>query len=650
MLQILAVSIENFRGIRSAEVRFNGHALLVGPNNAAKTTVLEALDLALGPDRARGPDAIDEHDFFRGSYYDLQLTPEDEERTEDVQEDPEHPEIQVLVVLGHLSPEARIRFRDHLEPWDHDEFRPLEPDEVEERDLAGADFVLRVGFRGWYDPEEDDFDTESFFLSPENPTGERARLGRRSKQAIGFLYLRSIRTARRAATMERGSLLETLLREKTTGTQLWEALLQGLGSTAQVLEGNEQVRSALDDIQSSITELVPLSTEDIGSGLRVSRLTRRHLRDTLTYFLASRESRHLLPFDKLGSGTSNVLVFALLAAIAKAKPNAIFAMEEPEISLAPHTQRAIVDRLRRTASQAIVTSHSPYVAELFLPDDLLVVRRDSEGVVTSATASAGDKIKEKALRNDFRTRFAEGMLARSVILVEGVTELWALPAAVEVLASADGTTFHSFDLDGAVFIPAQGSGEIPAVAQYFKRLGIAAHAFCDELEEEEAQAVEEAVDSMYSIPFASLEALMAAELPIGTLRGLVRACEDWSRYPRHLAPLADAASDDEWRERCREILELRKADGWAGRFLSGCAPGELPRSVVAGIARLRMAIDQPLLPATDPLAEIFRAAAPETVAEPEEEEEDVKGDDQAVRDETAETPEDTKSGTDERSP
>lgn len=131
------------------------------------------------------------------------------------------------------------------------------------------EFVLRDGFRGWYDPEEDDFATSSYFLSPERSTGDLDTFGRRSKQAVGFLYLRSVRTARRAATLERGSLLETLLRERTAGTRLWESLLRALRTASDVFDGNDQAREALDEIQESISKLIPLPTEATGSGVSV---------------------------------------------------------------------------------------------------------------------------------------------------------------------------------------------------------------------------------------------------------------------------------------------------------------------------------------------------------------------------------------------
>lgn len=50
-MRVTRLSIENFRGIAKAELYFSGHTLLIGGNNVGKSTICEALDLVLGPDR-----------------------------------------------------------------------------------------------------------------------------------------------------------------------------------------------------------------------------------------------------------------------------------------------------------------------------------------------------------------------------------------------------------------------------------------------------------------------------------------------------------------------------------------------------------------------------------------------------------------------
>ena len=50
-MRVSRLSIETFRGITKAELHFTSHTLLIGGNNVGKSTICEALDLVLGPDR-----------------------------------------------------------------------------------------------------------------------------------------------------------------------------------------------------------------------------------------------------------------------------------------------------------------------------------------------------------------------------------------------------------------------------------------------------------------------------------------------------------------------------------------------------------------------------------------------------------------------
>src|SRR5438876_1709932 len=67
-MRVCRISIKNFRGIKSAIVLLPKHGVLIGDNNTGKTTVLEALDLALGPDRLNRQPPVDEHDFYQSAY------------------------------------------------------------------------------------------------------------------------------------------------------------------------------------------------------------------------------------------------------------------------------------------------------------------------------------------------------------------------------------------------------------------------------------------------------------------------------------------------------------------------------------------------------------------------------------------------------
>src|SRR5215475_5500290 len=60
-MHVVRLHISGFRGVRSADVGLGRHAVLAGPNNSGKTTIIEALALLLGRDRLAR--RLTEHDF-----------------------------------------------------------------------------------------------------------------------------------------------------------------------------------------------------------------------------------------------------------------------------------------------------------------------------------------------------------------------------------------------------------------------------------------------------------------------------------------------------------------------------------------------------------------------------------------------------------
>lgn len=57
-MKVVRLKITNFRSIKSAELHFDGHCLIVGPNNVGKSTICEALDLVLGPAYRNGLESV----------------------------------------------------------------------------------------------------------------------------------------------------------------------------------------------------------------------------------------------------------------------------------------------------------------------------------------------------------------------------------------------------------------------------------------------------------------------------------------------------------------------------------------------------------------------------------------------------------------
>src|SRR3546814_12913267 len=109
-MKIYSVDIKNFRGIRSATLNLPDHAVLIGDNNTGKSTVLEAIDLALGPDRLNRRPPVDEHDFFQGAY--LAVIPNDAPEGTPL---PEAPQIAIEVTITNLSAEQQASFGGQVE-------------------------------------------------------------------------------------------------------------------------------------------------------------------------------------------------------------------------------------------------------------------------------------------------------------------------------------------------------------------------------------------------------------------------------------------------------------------------------------------------------------------------------------------------------
>jgi len=339
-MRIARLKIQNFRGIESGELVFPRHCVLVGDNNSGKSTILEAIDLVLGPERLAKRPPIDEHDFFVGNYID---------------ENGAAVEIQIEATVIDLSEEQTRHFRDHIEWWLDSTASLLDGPPPEGTDAPNVVPALRVGFSGKYDSEEDDFFGSTYFLSPQTEDGVRVPFNTRDKRLCGFLFLRTLRTGSRALSLERGSLLDVILRLQEKRLKMWEDVLSELRQIAVAANPELGISSTLAEVQAALKTIVPADWAT-DPHIRVSDLTRENLRHTLTVFMGTGAhttdgSEYAAPFNHQGTGTINTLVLALLSMIAELKQNVIFAVEEPEIALPPHTQKRIVDSVRLKSAQ-----------------------------------------------------------------------------------------------------------------------------------------------------------------------------------------------------------------------------------------------------------------------------------------------------------
>lgn len=569
-MRVSRLSIENFRGIAKAELHFKGHTLLVGGNNVGKSTICEALDLVLGPDRLNRTPPVEEFDFRNASY---------------LAADGETPiPIRIEAVLTDLTEDIRNMCAASLEFWHKAQHRLLGEGEVELVDHPDVEPCLRLVTSARYDIEEDQFVARTTYgRANEEPGEEPKPIPIRVKRAIGFLYLRTIRTGSRALSLERGTLLDNILRMKEARKGMWESIRTRLASLDPPIdEDATELGPILDEIESRLAEYIAPSSEGRSTRLFVSQLTREHLRKTIAFFLTMGQGESAVPFQQAGTGTLNTLVLALLTFIADLKKdNVIFAMEEPEIALPPHTQRRIANYLLEETSQCFVTSHSPYVIERFEPDGIVKLSRNEAGELVGLPIKLPAGMKAKNYRQNFRRAIAEAMLGQGVIVGEGVTERDALLVVAQRMEAADQDRFP-LDVAGIAVISADGDGNLEKLGAFFKEIGVPAFALFDRKNRTDDDIV--ALEGLYvvarQIAQKGAETLMAAETPLDRQWLYLDALRAEDTEGRFGIPAVRPA-DDTLRALTISTLKGLKGEGGAARLLELCDTHELPPTIVA---------------------------------------------------------------------
>lgn len=583
-MRIQILDIKNFRGIASGHVVFRKHSLLVGGNNIGKSTVCEALELVLGPERIYHRPIIDEHDFYCGSYQ---------------RDDGSSLEIVIRVVLTDLNHKQQLRFCQHLRRWDKGQLKFVdeEADGISHADGPNVDWALAVVFIGRYDPEEDDFIGDTFFDHPmDDPDSlndeEKASLGqgrsiftRAHKRDCGFIYLRALRTGSRALSLQRGSLLDTILRLGEQGSaNMWPAALRSLKELDPAIGEKSQLGSIRAQLQERLGRFINLASEGDQTSFYASDLTRDNLREVVKLFVATWPSNYPVPFSRQGTGSVNLLVFALLTMIAdlKEENSAIFVMEEPEIALPPHIQRRVVKYVLQEMGQSIVTSHSPYIIEQYKAENVVVLGRDDKSCFGGKPIDRS-LIKQKNYRAQ-RRQFAESILSRAVFVVEGATEVVAINAASTALERFHAGYSH-IDLSGVSLFDAGGDQEVPKYGPIFKALGKPVFGMRDKPNQTDQRGQDniDAYDEFWESPELGVERILVDEVPESVLHGFLKEVKLRPDYPANCEYDASMVGE-KLKTLAQKVLKARKGDShghsYAAILIEQCqSENELPRFI-----------------------------------------------------------------------
>jgi putative ATP-dependent endonuclease of OLD family len=520
---IKQVTIENFRGWRGPVAWLPGeHDVLVGPNNGGKSALLRAVDIALNPHRNSYRDLMERHDFF-----DL---------------DTSKP-IEFTIILADLDDEDRDVFEPFLEGQrsapaeggEHEEFGPADsPDE----EFDQGDLVLRIGFRA-----ELDQPAASFFMRPDSG---RPRVTQEHKLRIGWYFAPADLDPFKELAFYSNSIFAKLFEQVDLSAEL-DTIRQGIESARGDLMDHEHVATTRERLERTVRDLGLVAGEQ-ALDFAVLDMSDRRVLQSLQLVARGARSGHHLPLRSHGRGVLRVLLLASVLQHARVRQtNLILGIEEPEQNLEPINQRLIARALlfspESGAAQTIVSTHSPAIASTVPLKDISLVREFCGGPEVRPLRDV-QPAEHKFYERHARGAMIDGLYANAVLLVEGPTELGALPALWAKQFPGEGLDERRIEV-----IECESVDKITPFARFFSSLRIPVAVICD-CDSDKTQQREAIIPAGASLlahwsKHTDLEGVIAAEADIGALTAAMEEIRaELAPWEEHRATLTECVRQE----------------------------------------------------------------------------------------------------------
>jgi predicted ATPase len=405
-MRIQRVEISNFRSLINFDLQLEGRsALIIGENAGGKTSLLTAIARALGRDQS----------FSSADFADLQQP------------------ITANVTLTDLNDDQKGTFGNYA-------------------DFGRGEATLQVGIRAVWNFMAEQAETEHGY--PRHP-GARSR--RDEREALPVQWLSS---ARDAGRMLQFGVARNLMSQVLEGLPLQVALDEAVKAIqdASGSLGREQV---LDGLLTSARNALATMLPDVGETAFSMGLSGVTPRDLLRQFeLVVEYLGGPVSVSRQSSGLSQLAIFVFAMRLAALDQGTILLIDEPEISLHPQSQRALMRALRSLGTQVLVATHSANLLDRADPRSVVRLRRTIAGVESVAPRGLTDD-EARRLSRFTSTQTAEAFFARSVVLVEGMSDQLALEALAERME-------RNLDAEGVAIVPMGGA---KAVGRHIELFG-----------------------------------------------------------------------------------------------------------------------------------------------------------------------------------
>lgn len=170
------------------------------------------------------------------------------------------------------------------------------------------------------------------------------------------------------------------------------------------------------------------------------------------------------------SATAPALSFAdaIERCCARGAHGLVLLIEEPELYLRPQAQRYLYRLLREFAAagnQVIYSTHSPAFLNVARLDELVFVERSEETGTSVIQPQPVGADEEFRVLTEFDAERSELFLARTAVLVEGMTEKLVLPFVFQALG-------HDPDREAISIVECGGKPNIPLFARICRAVGV----------------------------------------------------------------------------------------------------------------------------------------------------------------------------------
>ena len=339
------VRISGFRGIKSLEITLPRIAVLIGTNNSGKTSILKALQLALG-DYSR---YLSEEDFYIGA---------DEKRAQEILVD-------VRIVPTDENGERTGLFNDE---W---------AEEFGDKIKAEANGNQYVALRSKSRPNliKGGFDSTRATMEkwPDINTWQTEKV-KETKMGSRFLSIPFFSVEAQRDIHQELKDKSSFIGKVLSGVEYDPDVIKAL--ELQIKAVNEKAVSESSELQSLKTHLESLNKSFQGAGSAEITPFPKKIRDLSKHFTVhfGENVGSTFSMEYHGMGTRSwasmltVKAFTELMAAKHAKEVEpffpILAAEEPESHLHPNAQKTLYRQLAESNGQVIVSTHSPYLAAM----------------------------------------------------------------------------------------------------------------------------------------------------------------------------------------------------------------------------------------------------------------------------------------------